>query len=572
MTVAEYLVHCIAKAGCTDIFGIPGGVVLDFLYAAENSSEVNIHLSAHEQGAGFAAVGYAQINRTLGVAYATRGPGFTNLYTAIADAYFDSHPVLFITAHAKKFTKTSARFYEEQEFDTVSAVKKITKYAARIESVEKAIDAIDKALAAALTGAPGAVFLDFLSGIWNQDVELSKDRIDEHPFLRDISVSDIERTADSLKRNIQQAKRPVLLVGAGVWQSASEDSFRILIEKLQIPVVSSTIAQDTIANSPYYFGYIGSHGLRYANYILEEADLIISIGNRLLYDRRSATFGSIARKKLIRIEIENLVGSYEEDAEIIHADLKYLLPALTKIHDMGAGHGEWVAYCSEVKHVFFSYDLPDTVRAFSRMLKVLPTNLPIVADVGNNEFFLMRAYTYVNCNNRFLMAKAFAAMGCALPKAIGVYYASRQSVLAVMGDQGSLFNIQELHYISTWKLPIVVVILNNYSSGMIKSKQKAQNRKQFVHTTPESGYNAPHFKKIAEAFTIPYYTFADMSDERLAAVLRSVTQPIMIEIAENTECDLPILPKGNKCYEFVPDMSSETKKQIAEIKEKYYGL
>ena len=572
MIVAEHLVHCIAKAGCTDIFGIPGGVVLDFLYAAENSSEVNLHLSAHEQGAGFAAVGYAQINRTLGVAYATRGPGFTNLYTAIADAYFDSHPVLFITAHAKKFTETPARFYEEQEFDTVSAVKKITKYAARIESVEDAIDAIDKALIAALTGAPGAVFLDFLSEIWNKDVELSKDRTGVPPFLHDIFLSHIDQTANSLKENIQQAKRPVLLVGAGVRQSASENAFRILVEKLKIPVVSSTIALDTIANSPYYFGYIGSHGLRYANYILEEADLIISIGNRLLYDRRSATFGSIARKKLIRIEIENLVGSYEEDTEIIHADLKYLLPVLTKINDMGAGHGEWVAYCSEVKNIFFSYDLPDTVHTFSRMLKALPADLPVVADVGNNEFFLMRAYIDANCNNRFLMAKAFAAMGCALPKAIGVFYALKQPVVAVMGDQGSLFNIQELHYISTWKLPIIVVIFNNYSSGMIKSKQKAQNRKQFVHTTSENGYNVPHFKKIAEAFTIPYYSFTDMGDELVAAVLHSVTQPIMIEIAENTECDLPTLPKGNKCYDFVPDMSSETKKKIAEIKEKYYGL
>ena len=572
MTVAEYLIQRIAQTGCTDIFGIPGGVVLDFLYAAENSSDVNIHLCTHEQGAGFAAIGYAQVNRTLGVAYATRGPGFTNLYTSIADAYFDSHPVLFITAHSKEYKETQARFYEEQEFDTVASIKKITKYAERIETVEEAVDKIDKALTSALTGTPSSVFLDVLTRIWKEEVDFSGKTDGEYPSYRDVFQCDIGQSIGVLKEHIKQAKRPVLLVGAGVRQSASEDALRIFVNKLNIPTVSSTAAQDVLSNSPYYFGYIGSHGLRYANYILSEADLIVSIGNRLLYDRHSATFGTISQKKIIRVEVENFADINTGNEAVIHADLRQLLPILAEVNDIDAVQSDWLTYCTEIKKAFVDYDIADTVYSFSRILMAVPTDIPIVADVGNNEFFLMRAYTYTNCGNRFLMAKAFAAMGCALPKAIGAFYALKRPILAVMGDQGSLFNIQELHYISTWKLPIVVVILNNYSSGMIKSKQKAQNRKQFVHTTPESGYNAPHFKKIAEAFTIPYYTFADMSDERLAAVLRSVTQPIMIEIAENTECDLPILPKGNKCYEFVPDMSSETKKQIAEIKEKYYGL
>ena len=572
MTVAEYLIQRIAQTGCTDIFGIPGGVVLDFLYAAENSLDVNIHLCAHEQGAGFAAIGYAQVNRTLGVAYATRGPGFTNLYTPIADAYFDSHPVLFITAHSKQYKETSVRFYEEQEFDTVASIKKITKYAERIETVEEAVYKIDKALTAALTGAPGSVFLDVLTRIWKEEVDFSGKTDGEYPSYCDVFQCDIGQSIGILKENIKQAKRPVLLVGAGVRQSASEDALRIFVNKLNIPTVSSTAAQDVLSNSPYYFGYIGSHGLRYANYILSEADLIVSIGNRLLYDRHSATFDTISQKKIIPVEVENFADIDTENEAVIHADLRELLPLLADANDIDAVQSDWLTYCSEIKKAFEVYDLTDTVYAFSRVLNAAAADIPIIADVGNNEFFLMRAYTYTRCSNRFLMAKAFAAMGCALPKAIGVFYALRCPVMTVMGDQGFLFNMQELHYISTWKLPVIVVILNNYSSGMIKSKQRAQNRKQFVHTTLESGYNVPDFKKIAESFSIRYYSFANMNDEQLAAVLRSVTQPIMIEIAENTECDLPVLPKGNQCYEFVPGASSETKRKITEIRRKYYGL
>ena len=306
MTVAEYLIQRIAQTGCTDIFGIPGGVVLDFLYAAENSPNVNIHLCTHEQGAGFAAIGYAQVNRTLGVAYATRGPGFTNLYTPIADAYFDSHPVLFITAHSKEYKETQARFYEEQEFDTVASVKKITKYAERIETVEEAVDKIDKALTAALTGVPGSVFLDVLTRIWKEEVDFSGKTDGEYPSYRDVFQCDIGQSIGALKEHIKQAKRPVLLVGAGVRQSSSEDALRIFVNKLNIPTVSSTAAQDVLSNSPYYFGYIGSHGLRYANYILSEADLIVSIGNRLLYDRHSATFGIISQKRSYVLKLKIL--------------------------------------------------------------------------------------------------------------------------------------------------------------------------------------------------------------------------------------------------------------------------
>lgn len=172
MTVADFVVDRLIKQGVTDVFGVPGGVVLEFLYALDRrSGEISVHLSCHEQAAAFAAVGYAQASGKLGVAYATRGPGLTNLLTGIADAHFDSIPTLFITAHSYPYTDSANRFDEEQEFDTVGCLEKITKYAARIETHAEVKEKLETAINTAITGRPGAVFLDFLSGEFNNDVD-----------------------------------------------------------------------------------------------------------------------------------------------------------------------------------------------------------------------------------------------------------------------------------------------------------------------------------------------------------------------------------------------------------------
>jgi len=170
MTGAEYIVDCLVKRGATDVFGIPGGVVLEFLYAVEAHKKIEAHLSYHEQAAGFAAVGYAQASGKLGVAYATRGPGLTNLSTAIGDAYFESLPTLFLTAHDKPYSKSTERFTQEQEFDTVSYLQPITKYAARIEQLDDLQSILEKALSAATTGNKGSVFVDVLADVFIAEI------------------------------------------------------------------------------------------------------------------------------------------------------------------------------------------------------------------------------------------------------------------------------------------------------------------------------------------------------------------------------------------------------------------
>jgi acetolactate synthase-1/2/3 large subunit len=172
MKVADYVVNRLIEQGVTDVFGVPGGVVLDFLYALDHRNDaITVHLSCHEQAAAFASVGYAQAGGKLGVAYATRGPGVTNLITGIADAYFDSIPTIFITAHSRPYTNSKNRFDEEQEFDTVGCLEHITKYAVRIETPAEFRETFETAVKIAISGRPGPVFIDFLSELFNNDVD-----------------------------------------------------------------------------------------------------------------------------------------------------------------------------------------------------------------------------------------------------------------------------------------------------------------------------------------------------------------------------------------------------------------
>lgn len=170
MTGAEYIVESLIQQGVTDVFGIPGWVVLDLLYTIDSREEISAHLSCHEQAAAFAAMGYAQASGKLGVAYATRGPGITNLVTGIADAYFENVPTLFLTAHEMPFSPSNESFVFEQEFNTVAHLEPITKFAARIETAVEFKKTVDKAINEALYDEKGPVFLDILFDLLKTEI------------------------------------------------------------------------------------------------------------------------------------------------------------------------------------------------------------------------------------------------------------------------------------------------------------------------------------------------------------------------------------------------------------------
>lgn len=556
MRADDWIVDYLVKKGVTDVFGIPGVVVMDFLYAFDRRKpEITPHLSYHEQGGAFAACGYAQASGKVGVAYATRGPGMTNMITAIADAYYDSTPTMFFTAHSSAELKANMRVLNNQEIDTVSLVRNVTKKAVRIDRLEDLQREVMEAYHLAVTGRRGPVFLDILSSLFGKEVEEVEDQITDPTA----SNSSAAAAAEEIQKRIRAAKRPVLLVGSGTRYGAAPALIRQTAEKFGIPILSSRTAQDVVPDSPEYFGFVGSRATRYSNFILSKADLIIALGNRMAFPTQSKSFRPVVENAFtIRVDVDdseftrpvpNSVG-FKADvsdvlSELVDSDLSYENAAA------------WLGVCRELKQTL---DRWDEIPVISRIMGIIEASNPgstLVCDVGNHSFWVTTAHAYSGRPNRILYSGSFGTLGCALPKAIGACYSTGCPSVCFVGDQGLQMNIQELQFISANWLPMTVVVLNNHSSGMIMEREKAKYGDHFVHTTTGSGYSYPNFEAIAKAYKIDYRRIDAMDlSEPLNVTLGE--KPLMLELMVDADTALnPSLPQGNVCQDLSPALPKE---------------
>lgn len=548
MKVSEYIAQYLQKQGVTDAFGIPGGVILELMYALDATEGITPHLSFHEQCAGFAACGYAQAGGRLGVAYATKGPGFTNLLTAMADAYYDSIPVLFITAHSATTLPEGCRLVADQDMDTCGMVRNITKYAKRIDDIEEISISLEKACQIAKDGRKGPVFLDIAASLFKKEMISSASVYHQGEHI------DTEKYVSLICSEIKSAKRPVILLGDGINQSATNDAINHFIEKAGVPVLSSRYCHNIVRNQEYYYGYVGSHGIRYANFILSKADLVVSLGNRLYFPSHSLSYSKIIEHaKFLRFDIDD--GELNKHPQMLagkQVDMASLVPALAMTDTDCGNHKEWLEVCKTLKFQLKDEDVNETVLLLSKLLKTLPKDCIIVNDVGNNEFWMSKACVYAGIANRTLYSKSFGALGNALGKAIGAHYAMKKPVVAFVGDQGVQMNIQELQYISQHHLPIAIVLLNNSSSGMIKDREAIAGYGYSLHTTEESGYGTPKFSIVAEAYRMVYLRIDEYHSFPI------IDKPLFLELSISENQTLtPSLPRGRDIQDLEPRINKE---------------
>ncbi len=327
---------------------------------------------------------------------------------------------------------------------------------------------------------------------------------------------------NTIQKELNNSKRPVFLIGDGVRLSGAIEEFKNLVLNSSVPVLSSRFSQDIYSGYKNYFGFIGSHGTRYSNYILSKSDLIISLGNRLQFNKDSLTFKPIFQKKFICVDVNKKENIYPNWINI-KADLKEFLPKL----NLTFKDTQWFDFCVSVKNRLKEIDINNGIRKIVKILKEAEFDTIFTCDVGNNQLLLSYAYEYSGVNNRLIYSKSFGALGCSLPKAIGAYWAYKKPVICFSGDQGLMFNIQELQYLKEHKIPIKVVLLNNNASGMILDVE--MRKYDFpLQTTPLDGYSAIDFKKIFKAFNLDNLEIIDITNEKL-----------------------PYLPFGNECWDFV---------------------
>lgn len=555
MKICDWLVERLIEEGITDAFGIPGAVMLDFLYAMDRRRPAfTPHLNYHEQGAAFSACGYAQATGGLCLAYATRGPGFTNMLTAIADAYYDSLPVLFFTAHAAGLKKPGMRIEDNQEMDTVALAAGITKYAARVDRAEDVRPQLEKALAAAREGRKGPVVLDFRSSVFRQE---SGEEQETAPVPVPADPGPVKRIAEDIAQRVRAAARPVFLIGNGIRQAEAAAMMSRLAIHAGIPVLSSRVAQDVMPDSPYYYGFIGSHAARCGNFILSKADLIVGLGNRFSFPVRSPSFRPVmTNAATVRVDVDEGEFLREVPNSVCHgADLRALLPALLQMDFSRLGKEHWLAVCGELREALRQWDMTPEIDLLMRIMRRAEPEDVFLCDVGNHSFWVTNAYAYAGMRNRILYSGSLGTLGSALPKAIGACFKGRRRVFCFTGDQGLQMNIQELQLISQEALPVVIVVLNNRSSGMIRDREAQLHAGHFVHTTPDSGYGMPDLRDISRAYRIEYRRAETLDTGELPDFKDG---PCLLEVLVDEDAGLrPSLPYGNYCQDMAPSLPKE---------------
>lgn len=532
MKVTDYIIEFLIQEGVTDIFGYPGGVICHLIDSATKYADrIATHTNYHEQASAFAACGYAQETHNIGVAFATSGPGATNMVTGIANAYYDSTPVVFITGQVDTYGLKGDMPIRQrgfQETDVVSIVQSITKYAVRVNNPNDIRYELEKAFTVARSGNPGPVVLDLPADV--QRAEINENTLKAYVNVE--NTRNLKRDVKSIVDQLKRAKRPCFLVGNGVKQAGMISEMRCLIRKLQIPTVFSMPAFDILPyNDEYNYGFIGANGQRYGNFILGKADLIISIGSRLDLKQVGNKREEFAQQaKIVRIDIDKdaFCHRVHNDETQIEADIKQLLPQLlSQINENFIWDNNWQTTCVRIKNILRGYDDEDYTKVLNAFGKWLPDDCVITLDVGQSQVWCCQQLETKE-NQSVHMSAGLGTMGYSLPAAIGAYYSHKKPVFCFNGDGGIQMNIQELQFLDREQLPVHVIIINNHSLGMIRGFQEANFEKNYSQTIEGNGYSVPNFKKIANAYNLQYkliQTVAEINTLKL-----DVQRPSVIEI------------------------------------------
>jgi len=566
MKLSDYIVSFLVQKKITDVFGYPGGMVIHLMDSFDKYKDfINAHVCYHEQGASFCACGYGQTANLPGVAYATSGPGATNLITGIANAFFDSIPCIFITGQVNTYeSKGDLQVRQKgfQETDIVSIVNSITKYSVQITEAERIRYELEKAFFISMDGRPGPVLLDLPMNI--QRAEIDPEKLPGYSHSPDPKHTyDYFDEMETILHELTQAKKPVIIAGAGIRSAGMTQKFEQWIQKVKIPVITTMIGIDCIpSDSLYCFGFLGTYGHRFANFALAKCDLIISIGSRLDCRQTGNDKTIFAESaKLIRIEIDEgeATNKIKVDERLLLCDIRKLLTAINSDDrfKFQNRYESWLDECRFLKLQLSDIDNELMNALIKQVSSYIPKNAVITTDVGQNQVWVAQSFQ-VKSGQKVLFSGGHGAMGYSLPAAIGAYYASKWPVFSFNGDGGLQMNIQELQFIVRDQLDIKILVVNNHSLGMIRHFQEMYLDSNFVQTTSGSGYTTPDFCKVAAAYGLKVYTITDLGDCETLVEIFGCAGPALIQVlCQDKTYVFPKLSMGKPIHDQDPLLDRE---------------
>ena len=572
MKISDYIVEYFISRGITDVFGYPGGMVIHLMNSFRKyGRDITAHVNYHEQAAAFAACGYAQTSGKIGIAYATSGPGATNLLTGICNAYFDSIPCVFITGQVNTFESKGERCIRQcgfQETNIITIVKDVTKYAAYVEDPLKIRYYLDRAFAEATEGRMGPALLDIPMNVFRSEIDAHALAGYDGTDNQAADIANMESVfTDELNRAFQKAARPCLLLGNGIKISQTQSIAKNVADRLRIPVVTSMIAFDAIAGSEYSFGFIGAYGSREANFIVAKCDLLISIGSRLDVRQVGAKRANFAPDaKLIRVDIdEGEMSNRVHDDEIqvkLSAEIALAILADIKIDK---DYSKWLQTCGAIRRELFGHDERTPNLLVKKLSMGVAEDSIITTDVGQNQVWVAQSFV-LKALQKVLFSGGHGAMGYSLPAAIGAYFGSgKKPVVCFCGDGGFQMNIQELQFVKRENLPITIILLNNKSLGMIRHFQEMYFDGKYYQTTLNGGYTTPDFSKIAEAYGIRHVKIETLEDADACRPIQP-EGPLFIEVIINEDTYVfPKLEFGKPNQDQEPLLSRDTFERLMRL-------
>lgn len=564
--VSDLIVKFFISKGINHVFGYPGGMITHLMDSlSKNKSEINAHICYHEQGAAFAACGYAQTSGKPGVVYATSGPGVTNLLTGIANAYYDSIPLIAIVGQVNTYEqKCNLKVRQKgfQEMEVCEIVKPITKYTRMIDNAEDIISELQRAYMISLDGRMGPVVLDIPMNIQRAEIDVDYAVLTNVIATESIKLND--RDYEIIKKELMSSKKPVIIAGNGINAAGIVSEFREMVRKLDIPVVTSMIGISCIeSGNPNNYGFIGAYGHRTANFIIEKADLVISMGSRLDC-RQTGNDKSLfaTNAKIIRIDIDEdeLTNKIKDDEVQVICDVSDLIRKLIKddrFADRYKISYDWKSECNYIRDKMYGYDNEIGNNIVMEISKYIPDNLTITTDVGQNQVWISQSFK-IKDNQKLLFSGGHGAMGYSLPAAIGAFYASESKVISFNGDGGIQMNIQELQTISENKLPVKIIILNNNSLGMIRHFQEMYFDSNYEQTKKSTGYGHPDFIKVGLAYGIESLEINDVSELfQISKIIENDGPSIILVNLPDDTYVYPKLAMGRPIYDQEPLMDRD---------------
>lgn len=528
ITGADIIVECLLEEGVDTVFGYPGGQVIP-LYDAiyKRKGKLRHILTAHEQGASHAADGYARSTGRIGVCIATSGPGATNLVTGLATAYMDSVPVVAITGNVPLSLLGRDSF---QEVDITGITMNITKHNYIVKDIAELSDTIREAFYIAKEGRPGPVLIDV-----PKDIQVGE--YDFEPFepkkvepvtvhLRD---KDLEKAAEMIKA----AKRPMCYIGGGVIRSDASSVLNEFLNLIDAPCGSSLMGLGAVdADSPRFTGMIGMHGTKLSNMTINDCDLLIVIGARFS-DRvisKASDFASQAR--IVQIDVDPAEFNKNIMTEVhVVGDIKIALERLMKLIEKPLDHHVWMDKLEDNRRRYPMKVTSDSKRAkqvIEALEKVLPEDSYISTEVGQHQMWAAQ-FLHTHRPRRFLTSGGLGTMGYGTGAAIGAQIAHPEArVVNIAGDGSFRMNANELATIARYRLPVIIVVMNNHALGMVRQWQTLFYDKHYSETTLDTPLD---WVMLANAYGVEGMRIG--VDDDPEAVLKSAValgRPVVIDV------------------------------------------